>query len=101
MCLFGFIISLVPFIAIGTTGTSGYDADSLAIPVLPGNKKGGSSFFERVPSGKIPKALFFSKTSTARDNASVPPVSRLVSIIPVTFINVRRNIFLKCASFAR
>ena len=50
--------SLVPVNPIGTTGTSGYDAANLAIPVFPGNKNGGSSRFDLVPSGNIPNALF-------------------------------------------
>ena len=47
-------MSLVPFSAIGTTFASGYDAASLAMPVLPGSKNGFSVLFDLVPSGNMP-----------------------------------------------
>ena len=78
--------------ANSTTGTSGYDAANLAIPVFPGKRNGGSVFFERVPSGNIPNALFACSTTAALDKASAPPVSLFVSICPVALMKVLRAI---------
>ena len=71
----GAIIFLVPCNATGTTFVCGNDAASLATPVFPGNRKGFSVFFERVPSGKIPRAQFDSRTSAAEASAKSPPSS--------------------------
>ena len=59
----------LPIKAIGITTAFGYDAESLAIPVFPGNKNGFSVRLERVPSGKIPSALLDDKTSAAAESA--------------------------------
>ena len=97
----GVINSLVPIKPIGTTGTSGYEAESLAIPVFPGSRKGGSFFFDLVPSGKIPNARFACRTNAALDSASAPPVYLFVSIWPVALMNEASAKFLKCPSLAR
>ena len=65
LSFWGAIISLVPTSATGITFAFGKDAASLAIPVLPGSKKGFLVFFDLVPSGKIPKAEFDARTSDA------------------------------------
>ena len=80
LCFDGVMKSLVPVNPIGTTGTSGYAAANLAIPVLPGSRKGALSRFDLVPSGNIPSARFACKTTAALDSTSPPPASLLVSI---------------------